>query len=276
VRPTAEDPGIGGVDDFGNPLSFTRQWQASLLGTPMVDDFPLVLAQLHLPFSWFGDAVFFPGGLTGPEWPVLARPPACFFIPGAGPPGLFGVCTIGTEDGKGHEAYPKYPTGFGPGVDFLQEQAINNMPTAVDGAFKTAGLRNVELTGPFFHNGGQGTLDQVVEFYNRGGDFAIENLGNLSPNIQPLGLDQAQRDAIVAFLLALTDEAVRCKRAPFDHPEIILPEGHQKFRDGTLKDDGSGQGKDRSTVIKAVGAAGEGRSKCIGPFIDDDGDSDSD
>ncbi len=41
---------------------------------------------------------------------------------------------------------------------------------AVDGAFKSPSLRNVELTGPYFHNGGQSTLEQVVQFYNRGGD----------------------------------------------------------------------------------------------------------
>ena len=34
------------------------------------------------------------------------------------------------------------------------------------------GLRNVALTAPYFHNGGQMTLRQVVDFYNRGGDFA--------------------------------------------------------------------------------------------------------
>jgi cytochrome c peroxidase len=41
---------------------------------------------------------------------------------------------------------------------------------AIDGAFKVPALRNVELTGPYFHNGGQSTLEQVVQFYNRGGD----------------------------------------------------------------------------------------------------------
>lgn len=41
---------------------------------------------------------------------------------------------------------------------------------AIDGAFKTPGLRNIELTGPYFHNGGYGTLRQTIEFYNRGGD----------------------------------------------------------------------------------------------------------
>ncbi len=56
---------------------------------------------------------------------------------------------------------------------------------AVKGAFKTPGLRNVELTGPFMHNGGMATLEQVVEFYNRGGNF--EN-PELDPDIEPLGL----------------------------------------------------------------------------------------
>lgn len=55
-------------------------------------------------------------------------------------------------------------------------------------------MRNVELTAPYFHNGGQATLRQVVEFYNRGGDFADVNQANLDPNIQPLFLTDDQKD----------------------------------------------------------------------------------
>ena len=40
----------------------------------------------------------------------------------------------------------------------------------MDGAFKTPGLRNIGLTPPYFHNGGEATLEGVVEFYNRGGN----------------------------------------------------------------------------------------------------------
>ncbi|HCF30074.1 MAG TPA: cytochrome C peroxidase, partial [Cyanobacteria bacterium UBA11049] len=43
-----------------------------------------------------------------------------------------------------------------------------NETIVADGAFKTPGLRNVELTPPYFHNGGQLTLRQVVDFYSRG------------------------------------------------------------------------------------------------------------
>jgi cytochrome c peroxidase len=43
--------------------------------------------------------------------------------------------------------------------------------TSNDGEFKTPNLRNVELHGPFMHNGRFSTLEDVIEFYNRGGDF---------------------------------------------------------------------------------------------------------
>jgi cytochrome c peroxidase len=94
---------------------------------------------------------------------------------------------------------------------------------AVDGAFKTPGLRNVELTGPYFHNGGMATLRQVVQFYNRGGNFCRFNGRNLAPNIQPLNLSPKQEKQLVAFLVSLTDERVRHQQAPFDHPELRVP-----------------------------------------------------
>jgi cytochrome c peroxidase len=87
-----------------------------------------------------------------------------------------------------------------------------------DGAFKTPGLRNVELTAPYFHNGGQLTLRQVVDFYARGGDF--EN------RLLKLDLTEEDKQALVAFLQSLTDERVRFQRAPFDHPQLFVPNGH--------------------------------------------------
>lgn len=52
----------------------------------------------------------------------------------------------------------------------------------VDGAFKIPTLRNVEITGPYFHNGGQATLSQVVEFYDRQSDFGDVNAEFLDRN----------------------------------------------------------------------------------------------
>jgi cytochrome c peroxidase len=92
----------------------------------------------------------------------------------------------------------------------------------VDGTFKTPQLRNVEFTGPFFHNGGQATLEQVVEFYSRGADFG----GNLGNGIRRLNLNATDRAALVAFMKALSDDRVRYEGAPFDHPELCVPIGH--------------------------------------------------
>jgi cytochrome c peroxidase len=96
---------------------------------------------------------------------------------------------------------------------------------AVDGAFKAPSLRNVELTAPYFHNGGAATLEQVVDYYNRGGDFAETNQADLDPGVRPLGLTIAERAALVAFLKSLTDPRVRRDQGPFDHPSIELPNG---------------------------------------------------
>ncbi|MDQ1473932.1 MAG: hypothetical protein QOJ99_5412, partial [Bryobacterales bacterium] len=107
---------------------------------------------------------------------------------------------------------------------------------AVDGSFKVPTLRNVELTGPYFHNGGQATLDQVVDFYNRGGDGAGAdtantsafgpNLTNRAPAILPLNLSADDKASLVAFMKALTDDRVRLEKAPFDHPSLTVPNGH--------------------------------------------------
>jgi len=110
-------------------------------------------------------------------------------------------------------------TGINGTDDFGRPFSITGAPDRVDGAFKTPGLRNVEFTGPYFHNGGVATLQQVVEFYNRGGDFPQ---GNLGPDVRPLGLSESDRAAVVAFLKSLSDDRVRFERAPFDHPELCV------------------------------------------------------
>jgi len=87
----------------------------------------------------------------------------------------------------------------------------NTTGRAVDsGKFKVATLRNVELTPPYNHNGVFETLREVVDFYNTrdtrndwgppevADNVNTEELGNL-------GLSNAEVDAIVAFMLTLTD-----------------------------------------------------------------------
>jgi len=99
---------------------------------------------------------------------------------------------------------------------------------AVNGSFKTPGLRNVELTPPYFHNGSALTLTETVEFYSRGGNFDILTNPEKSLFIGPIGglRGRPERRAEIAeFLKALTDERVRNETAPFDHPELRIPNG---------------------------------------------------
>jgi cytochrome c peroxidase len=160
---------------------------------------------------------------------------------------------------------------------------------SVDGAFKTPILRNVGLTPPYFHNGGQSNLRDVMHFYKRGGDrrdipdfdrwdstwygptpFGVYNASNLHPDIgdkfnaddpttnAALDLSDAEMDDVVQFLLALTDERVACHAGIFDHPELALPMGHTtKARRGTQI------AEDIIGVLPAVGKRGLGVGNCF-------------
>ncbi|XHX79034.1 MAG: cytochrome-c peroxidase [Stenomitos frigidus ULC029] len=130
-----------------------------------------------------------------------------------------------------------------------------NERIAADGAFKTPGLRNIELTAPYFHNGGQLTLRQVVDFYNRGGDFHENNIANLDADIQNLGLRDPEKDALVAFMVSLTDDRVRYQRAPFDHPQLFVTNGHPGDQNG-VTNDGTGQATITTLELPAVGRNG--------------------
>jgi cytochrome c peroxidase len=130
-------------------------------------------------------------------------------------------------------------------------------PAAANGTFKTPGLRNVEFTGPYFHDGGQATLDQVLRFYSRNGDFP--GGGNLGPGIGNIRLGNNDRNAIVAFLKALTDDRVKYQRAPFDHPSICVPDGHLETAPGQFELDTTQTGSvaaDRWALVPAVGQEG--------------------
>lgn len=73
-------------------------------------------------------------------------------------------------------------------------------------AFKTPNLRNVLVTGPYFHDGSQETLWDVMDHYNKG-----DGLNNpwLDEDIQPLAMTEQDIDDLVAFLAALTSPDYR-------------------------------------------------------------------
>jgi cytochrome c peroxidase len=68
------------------------------------------------------------------------------------------------------------------------------------GAFKTPTLREIARTAPYMHDGTLPTLDEVVDFYDRGGN------GNpsLDAELRPLALTASEKRSLVAFLRALS------------------------------------------------------------------------
>lgn len=166
---------------------------------------------------------------------------------------------------------------FGPLSYSRQEQAgrnpdpKNSVPpdqrVAVDGAFKSPTLRNVELTGPYMHNGGMKSLTEVVQFYARGSDFRHTNLKDLDPNVDGISTLQGNPEqiaAVVEFLEHLTDPRVKFQKAPFDHPELVLPTGHGEVQSHVALDNllllpatGRNGGSSLKTFVEALeGGAG--------------------
>ena len=87
-----------------------------------------------------------------------------------------------------------------PPID-LGRYAVTNRDSD-RGRFRTPTLRNVALTAPYMHDGSLATLEDVVDFYNRGGG---KNTG-LDEAIVPLDLTPQDKKDLVAFLKALSGE----------------------------------------------------------------------
>jgi hypothetical protein len=145
------------------------------------------------------------------------------------------------------------------GLPILSGALRTSEATDVAGSFKVPGLRNVELTGPYLHTGGKGTLAQVVDFYDDGGNFNRDTNPSKAPTLVPLKLTPAQVKQLVAFLLSLTDDRVRFQQAPFDHPELPVPNG------------ANADGTDIIVTLPALGSAGSATplSRFLGlnPFV---------
>ena len=71
---------------------------------------------------------------------------------------------------------------------------------ASHGDFKTPTLREIARTAPYTHDGSLATLEEVVDFYDRGG----RPNPSLDPEIHPLALRNDEKRALVAFLKALS------------------------------------------------------------------------
>ena len=240
TRPTKEDIGVGGKDPFGNPLSFTRQYIKILLGENVPDSFEIDPCTFEVRFSPDSAGDLEGDGLDDPF------------------PKGFEFDEVTCKDGS-KTLVPRLPKNSSNPE--LQKKIIKKLRVAVDGAFKVPGLRNVELTAPYMHHGGMGTLEQVVEFYNRGGNFPRKNQKDLDPDIRQLNLSEQEKKELVDFMKSLTDPRVNSEKAPFDHPELFIPVGHAE-RNGQLL---SNDGVHAITSIKKIPAVGKNGEIYSGP-----------
>ncbi len=73
-------------------------------------------------------------------------------------------------------------------------------------SFKTVTVRNIGLTAPYMHNGVYETLEEVVDFYNKGGGAGMGiDVPNQTLPDAPLNLTEMEQKDLVSFMEALTD-----------------------------------------------------------------------
>jgi cytochrome c peroxidase len=162
---------------------------------------------------------------------------------------------VGASDAFGPLSHSKrlFPDGLPASFD----GAAVTKGFGIEGAFKVPSLRNVTLTAPYFHNGDTHSLREAVLFYSRGGNVAPVTQRDGTP-IEPLGIANMtsdEVDAVVAWLETLTDERVRIAAAPFDHPQLFVPNGHPGNQYG-VEHGKHGYAKDEWVEIPMTGAQG--------------------
>lgn len=88
----------------------------------------------------------------------------------------------------------------------LGRYLYNQMPQ-LKGAFKTPTVRNAAITAPYMHNGVFKTLEEVVDFYNKGGGKGLGlNVENQTLSFDELKLTKNEEKDLVAFMKTLTDK----------------------------------------------------------------------
>ncbi len=251
------DPGLGGNDDFGNPLSFSYQYQQYLAGNTnrIVDSVVNKVRACDFIYPLYD------GMSTVPD-PMMFNTSDAMEVDGVRDGASKSLdCIVSPLMATLNQPY--IPTAATAQAALAQPK----MAMATKAAFKIPTLRNVELTGPYMHNGSMATLEQVVQFYSRFGNFVNNNQHAFMSSISlvgeqtPLGSDTSfakNRDDLIAFLKTFTDERVRYERAPFDHPEVKVPNGHPGDQQGVTAGNpiDTNLATDDLLVIPAVGANG--------------------
>ena len=110
-----------------------------------------------------------------------------------------------------------------------------NYPNAdfVKGMFKTPGIRNIQYTAPYMHNGAFNTLEEVMEFYNHGGalgkgiDWPQQTLASDS-----LHLSNNEINDVIAFMKSLAD-TINTHTQAFPLPQFSYKKWNRRTWGGT-------------------------------------------
>lgn len=252
-----DDPGLAQNDDFGNPLSFSAQYVEYLQGNASEIIDPGInqvrTSDFLYPLAY---------NITYPDETLFTARDGIIPDVNVSDPN---TCRSGYN---GVDAYIPTPAAAAANLSKLE--------VATKGAFKIPSLRNVELTGPYMHNGGMSTLEQVIEFYARKGNVDNDDRHTLVDSITLAGesgtdeqaLAAKNRADLIAFLKTFTDDRVRYQKAPFDHPELIVQMGQK----GDNKAVTPGNplhpdlGQDETLIAPAVGK--NGSATPIRPFVE--------
>jgi cytochrome c peroxidase len=107
-----------------------------------------------------------------------------------------------------------------PHLDDDKGRAVVTKIPLQEGAFKTPSIRNVSLTAPYMHNGALKNLEEVMEFYNKGGGKGLGlDVSNQTLPEKPLHLSKEEISALISFMESLSDTSNAIK-APSHLPKI--------------------------------------------------------
>ncbi len=114
------------------------------------------------------------------------------------------------------------PRNIGLDLDDSEDEGAGN------GRFKVPSLRNIAVRDGFMHDGRFETLEEVIDFYSteiqNNPNLALTLRENRQPNGDPIQFNftQAEKDALIAYLNTLTDEAFLTSEL-FSDPFVELP-----------------------------------------------------
>ncbi len=142
-------------------------------------------------------------------------------------------------------------------VDRAVDRGLGNLSGVPgdDGLFLTPSLLNVEMRAPYFHDGSKASLDEVLDFYSRGGDFGEPR----EREIRPAKFTDEDREALLAFLRRpLTDPRLARASGPFARP--LLSTEHERRHEAAMR---GISGPDRTPLLRTPSLI---RAKVYRPF----------